>query len=66
MSNTLPRMTYTMKEASTMLGLSYRTVRNMALDGMFRVVRIGNGPKARVLIPADELEAFVSGNKEEK
>jgi excisionase family DNA binding protein len=43
------------------LGCSQQTVRRRISTGELAAVRLGNGPKAPVRVPADELERFVYG-----
>lgn len=48
-----------MKEAAQALSVSERTLHSIIKRGEIRVVRLSNGPRAGVLIPARELERYL-------
>jgi hypothetical protein len=58
-----PALRYKLREAAEVLGLGYTHFRELAVDrGEFTVVRDEpKFPKARIFIPADEIEAFAVG-----
>jgi excisionase family DNA binding protein len=56
----ITRLTYSVAEASSALGISSRMLHNFIKNGDIAVCRLG----ARVLIPADELKAFLEKRKQ--
>jgi hypothetical protein len=57
-----PALRYKLREAAEVLGLGYTHFRGLAVEqGEFTVVRDHPTAKARIYIPADEVEAFAVG-----
>jgi excisionase family DNA binding protein len=50
-----PHAFYTVKDIAKLLGLSYRTVWNMACDGRIKALRLPKHKRSQLRIPATEL-----------
>ena len=56
----IERLTFSVSEVAQSIGVSSRTVRNYIKTGGITVCRLGS----RILVPADELRAFIERNKQ--
>jgi excisionase family DNA binding protein len=56
----------TVGEVALRLRQSERTVRDKVSTGLIPSVRIGDGPRAPIRIPADELEEWLYGERRER
>ncbi|HOA51273.1 MAG TPA: helix-turn-helix domain-containing protein [Thermogutta sp.] len=57
--NTPEPLAYRLKDAARILGLSTRTVWQLAHDGQIPCVRVGTGRRKTLLFPADALKAWL-------
>ena len=60
-NQTIDRLSYSVSEAAQAIGVSSRTVHDFIKNGTIAHFRMGT----RVLIPADELRAFISRRTQE-
>lgn len=54
----VPRITYSLNEVSSMIGLSPRTLHESAAAGKLKILRIGNG-RGRWKVTVDDLIAYL-------
>ncbi len=57
--STPERLAYRLKETARILGLSTRTVWQLAHDGQIPCVRVGTGRRKALLFPAEALKAWL-------
>ena len=57
--NLSERAAYTQIEFAQLVGVTSKSVYNARRAGRLRSIRVGNGPKSKVLIPASALREFL-------